>query len=268
MTKTDAPVVPDGVVQTMLPVRGGEIQVLEGGSGPPILFLHAAGGAGTWLPFHDRMAETHRVLAPDHPGFGGSDELDWAEGVDDLAFHYLDVMDALRLELPTVVGTSFGGWVAAELAVLAGSRIDKLVLIDPIGLRIPGVPIADLFAMNPQETVAALFHDPSVAAGFFPAEPDLDFVIKVVSDQTAFARFAWEPFCCNPKLERRLHRITAPTLVLWGEFDRLLPRVHGDRYAELIPDAWLEIVPDAGHAVHMEQPERAVAAISAFVDKS
>jgi pimeloyl-ACP methyl ester carboxylesterase len=113
--------------------------------------------------------------------------------------------------------------------------------------------------------MAALFHDRTIAARLFPAEPDIDTIMAFYRDEMAFAKFAWSPFCCNPKLERRLHRITVPTLILWGEHDAVVPRQHAERYAARIPQAQLQIVPDAGHAVLMERPEEAIRAIEQFV---
>ena len=152
------------------------------------------------------------MVAPDHPGFGRSDDFAEVEAIDDLVNHYLDVMDQLGLDRPHVVGASFGGWVAAELAVAAPHRIGSLVLLAPAGLRLPEHPVADLFIMSPDQLVTTLFHDPG-AAGMLPAEPDLDFELAQYRDMTALARFDWTPFLSNPKLERRLHRITPPTLV-------------------------------------------------------
>jgi pimeloyl-ACP methyl ester carboxylesterase len=256
---------PAGVSAERIPVGDDEVHLLRGGEGRPLLYLHASGGGGLWLPFHQLLARDHAVHAPEHPGFAGSGDFSALEDAHDLAFHYLDLMDALGLEKPIVVGSSFGGWIAAELAAYAPERVDRLVLIDPIGLYVEGHPIGDLFAMTPEQKVGALFANPAVAAGFFPAQPDVDFLLAVYRDETAFARYAWEPFCHDPKLPRLLRRVAAPALVLWGEHDRLVPRAHGERYAELIPGARLEVLPGAGHAAHMEHPRETAAAVHAFL---
>jgi pimeloyl-ACP methyl ester carboxylesterase len=241
-------------VAEYLDFPGGRVYVSRGGTGAPLLFLHAAGGAGQWLEFHELLAGRYEMYAPDHPGFGRSDELPEVEGVDDLVYHYLDVIERLGLERPHVVGASFGGWVAAELAVAAPHLIGSLVLLSPAGLRLPEHPIADLFIMTPQQVAGTLFHDPAMAAGFLPADPDVDTVLAAYRDATALARFSWTPFLCNPKLERRLHRITVPTLVAWPGDDRLIPIAHGRRYAELIPNAEFTVVEDCGHAMYFERP--------------
>jgi pimeloyl-ACP methyl ester carboxylesterase len=242
------------VVEDYLALPGGRVHVLRGGSGAPLLFLHAAGGAGQWLEFHEVLARRFDVIAPDHPGFGGSDELPDVEAMDDLVFHYLDVIERLGLERPYVVGASFGGWIAAELAVTAPHVVGGLVLLAAAGLRLPEHPVTDLFFLTPPQLVGTLFHDTARAAPFFPAEPDVDAVLTAYRDQTALARFSWVPFLSNPKLERRLRRITAPTLVVWPSDDRLIPVEHGRRYAERIPGAEFRVVDDCGHAMYLERP--------------
>jgi pimeloyl-ACP methyl ester carboxylesterase len=250
-----------------LQLAGGRVHLLRGGAGEPLLFLHAAGGAGTWLEFHRLLARGFDVVAPDHPGFGRSDEFAEVEAIDDLVYHYLDVMDQLGLDRPHVVGASFGGWVAAELAVAAPHRIGSLVLLAPAGLRLPDHPVADLFLMSPEQVLTALFQDPAAAAGLFPAAPDLDFILAQYRDLSALARFSWTPFMSNPKLERRLHRITSPTLVACPSDDRLIPVAHGRRYGELIPGARFAEIGDCGHAMYFERPAEFADLLAAFLDE-
>jgi pimeloyl-ACP methyl ester carboxylesterase len=243
----------DAPAEEHLELAGGRVHLLRGGAGEPLLFLHAAGGAGTWLEFHRLLAASFDVIAPDHPGFGGSDEFADVEAVDDLVFHYLDVLDALGLERVHVVGASFGGWIAAELAVTAPHRIASLVLLSLAGLRLPDHPVPDVFLMTPDEHVATFFQHPPTAES--PATgPDIDGILAAYRDQTALARFCWSPYLCNPKLERRLHRITAPTLVVSPAQDRFIPVAHGRRYAARIPAARFTEIEDCGHAMYLERP--------------
>lgn len=251
----------------MIEIGSGQIELLRGGDGPPLLFLHGAGGGGVWLPFHERMAATFTVLAPSHPGFGGSDDLPELADVHDLAFFYADLVETLDLGVPVVVGTSFGGWIAAELAAYVPDAASTLVLVDAIGLYIEGAPVADLFRMSPPQMMEALFADPAVAASLLPAEPDLDTIIGMARDEASFARFAWDPFCHDPKLPRLLPRTRASTLVIWGERDGVVSPVHGERYAELIPGARLEVIPGCGHAAAMERPDQVADQIFAFIDR-
>lgn len=235
-----------------LDLADGRVRLFRGGHGEPLLFLHAAGGGG-WLDFHQRLAAGFEVFAPDHPGFGGSDDFDDVEAIDDLVYHYLDVLDALGLERPHVLGASFGGWIAAELAVAAPHRVGSLTLLSPAGLRLPDHPVADIFLLPPDQLIATLFQSPP-APPAQPLTPDIDAILAAYRDQTAAARFSWSPYLCDPKLERRLHRITAHTLVVAPTQDRLIPVAHARRYAERIPAARLTEIGDCGHAMYVERP--------------
>jgi pimeloyl-ACP methyl ester carboxylesterase len=263
---TETSTAPREGARERLEVRGGSIQVLRGGEGPPLLFLHAGGGAGEWHPFHGLLARHFEVIAPDHPGFGGSDDMPEVEGIDDLVYHYLDVLDRLGLERANVVGGSLGGWIAAELAVHSPERIERLVLLGAAGLRVPDHMATDLFLMTPDQVVETLYKHPEPVKQAMPAEPDVDFILAVYRDMSALARYGWAPYLSDPKLERRLHRITAPTLVLWADDDRVVPVEHGRRYAERIPDATLRIVEDCGHAMYFERPEAFANSVTEFLE--
>jgi len=254
--------------EEFLELDGGRVHLLRGGTGEPVLFLHAAGGAGEWLPFHGLLASAgFEVIAPDHPGFGKSDEFPEAEAVDDLVFHYLDVLDALGLDRPHVIGGSFGGWIAAELAVYAPHRIGSLTLLSAAGLRLPEHPATDLFLLPPARLPETLFHNPPPPAPAPPpgAAPDLDAIIAAYREATSLARFSWVPFLNDPKLERRLRRITAPALVVAPSDDRVIPVEHAKRYAERIAGAEYSEVPDCGHAMYFEKPEQFASAVTSFL---
>ena len=254
--------------EEFLELDGGRVHLLRGGTGEPVLFLHAAGGAGTWLPFHGLLASAgFEVIAPDHPGFGKSDEFPEAEAIDDLVFHHLDVLDALGLDRPHVVGGSFGGWIAAELAVYAPHRIGSLTLLSAAGLRLPEHPATDLFLLPPARLPEVLFHNPPPPAPAPPpgAAPDLDAIIAAYREATSLARFSWVPFLNDPKLERRLRRITAPALVVAPSDDRVIPVEHAQRYAERIAGAEYSEVPDCGHAMYFEKPEQFASAVTSFL---
>lgn len=240
----------------------GEILLQRGGSGPPLLFLHG-GGAGTWGPLQDFLASSFDVVAPVHPAFGASDEMEGVEGVDDLVYHYLDLLDRLDLSRVALVGSSFGGWLAAELAVHSPQRFSELVLISAVGLRIPEDPIRDIFLMTPEERVGTMFRHPERLPA--PDPTDTDAIFLNYKNMMALARFGWTPFMNDPKLERRLYRITARTLVVAPAEDRLVPRSHAERYAAKIAGARLVVVDDAAHVAEFEQPEAVAAPILEFL---
>jgi pimeloyl-ACP methyl ester carboxylesterase len=253
--------------EEFLELAGGRVRLLRGGAGEPVVFLHAAGGAGAWLPFHSQLAEAgFEVIAPDHPGFGQSDDFPELEAIDDLVYHYLEVLDGLGFGLggarPHVVGASFGGWIAAELAVHSPQLIGSLTLLSAAGLRLPDHPVADVFLMPPAKLAAALFHDPPPAPA---AAPDLDAIIAAYREATSLARVSWTPDLSDPKLERRLGRITAPTLVVAPADDRLIPVAHARRYAALIGGADYAEVAECGHAMHVERPAEFAALVASFL---
>jgi pimeloyl-ACP methyl ester carboxylesterase len=232
---------------------------MHGGRGEPLLVLHPEYGADNWHPYLDGLASRFRVIAPDHLGFGQSERPDWLEGIDDLVLHYVDLLDLLGVRGTAVLGTSLGGWIAAELAAAYPERVTCLVLVGAAGLKIDGVPRYDLFLNPVEETLRHLFHDESRGAQLLPTEYGPDVIVRGYREATTLARLSWNPYLYNPKLERRLQRVTAPTLVVWGQQDSFLPPAYGEAYARTIPGAALRLVPDCGHFVPYEQT-------AAFVD--
>src|SRR5205085_12080423 len=208
---------------TRITVRDTPVDLLRDGSGPPLLFLHGAGGGGRWLAFQQRLAERFDVLAPSHPGHGGSPAAEWIEHISDLAFHYLDLLDTLRLDRVHLVGASFGGWIAAEIAVMASHRVASLTLIDPVGIKVDGWIYPFLFGMDVPEIVQTVFHNPMAALALAPLDQSADTLALQYRQGTAIARVSWNPYLYDPLLRRRLGRITTPTLLCWGAHDRLAP---------------------------------------------
>jgi pimeloyl-ACP methyl ester carboxylesterase len=248
--------------ETFLDVRGTRIHLQTAGSGDPLLYFHGAGGSA-WAPGLTLLAERYRVYAPTHPGFGQSDERpDW-DRLDDYVYCYLDLLDTLGLDRVHLVGSSLGGWLAAEFAVAQGHRLRSLVLIDAAGLWLDEAPMADLFMRSPAELAKLMWHDPSKAPQ--PPPPTPESMLAQAKNSTTVARLAWKPYFHNPKLPARLARITVPTLILWGASDRLIPGEHGQRYQELIPGAELQVIPECGHVVLREQAERSAQAILDFL---
>jgi pimeloyl-ACP methyl ester carboxylesterase len=246
-------------------VRGTPVRLLHEGTGPALLFLHGAGGGGRWLPFQEQLARDFSVYFPSHPGHGGSPAAEWIEHISDLAFHYLDLLDELRLERVHVVGASFGGWIAAELATMASHRLASLVVIDPVGIRVDGWIYPFLFGMDIPEIVATVFHDATAAFALAPPDFSADTLALQYRQGAALARVAWNPHLYNPLLRRRLARIAAPTLVCWGAHDRVAPLDPcGQTWAREIPGAQLRIFADSGHVPHLEEPEAVAAAVREF----
>jgi pimeloyl-ACP methyl ester carboxylesterase len=238
-----------------LDVRGVRTHVLKGGRGRPLLVLHPEFAANTWAPYHDALASHFQVIAPDHLGFGESERPEWLDSIDDIVFHYLDLLDLLQIERLSIVGTSLGGWIAAAFAVAHPERVERLVLAAPAGIKVDGVPRYDLFANPFEETLQHLFHDPARAAQILPTEYGADAIVRVYHELTTLARLAWNPYLYDPKLQQRLPRVQTPTLLVWGENDTVLPVPHGDAFADLLPSATLTLLPACGHLVPLEQGE-------------
>jgi pimeloyl-ACP methyl ester carboxylesterase len=240
-----------------LEIGGKAVQAWSGGSGPPLLYLHGA-GVYWWMPVHDLLAARFTVHLPVHPGFGASQGYEELETMEDLVFHTLDVMDALGLERAHVVGLSLGGWLAAELALRHPQRVDRLVLVDAAGTRVPGVERPDLFMAGPARARELLFADPesALARRLVPDAPPPERLEVALRGREAAARLLWNPHVQYRRLTGRLGRIKAPTLVVWGAQDRLLPPPLGEAYRRGIPGATLTTLDGCGHLPPLEQPER------------
>jgi len=241
--------------------------MFEAGSGRPLLFLHGGAGLQPDAPFLSSLAQYFHVLAPSHPGFGHSSLPDHFSGVDDLAYFYLDLLDHLDLRDVMLAGHSFGGWVAAEIAVRSCQRLSRLVLIDPIGIKAGGREdrdIADWFTLPPQRLDQLRYYKP-------PPAPDLSSISDeelsaIARNAASMALFTWEPFAHNPKLRSRLHRISVPSLLIWGESDGVVTTSYGETFRSAIPGARLEIIPQAAHLPQIEQPDAFVEHVLAFAD--
>jgi pimeloyl-ACP methyl ester carboxylesterase len=248
-------------------VGGLRVAYRRKGQGPTTLYLHGAGLTRMWLPLYERLSGSVDLLVPEHPGYGETEMPDWLDGFDDLVIHYDSLLDALELERVHLVGYSLGGWIAAEIAVFHPRRLESLTLVTPIGLRIPGKPVGDVFAMDPETLFMTMFNDPTNAPQILPDIESLDEIEHQFGEMATLARLAWNPRF-DPKLERRLERVSCPTLVVRAEHDRLVPDEMAERYAELIDGARIETVPGTGHALVVEQPEKTADVISSFIQES
>jgi pimeloyl-ACP methyl ester carboxylesterase len=249
---------------TRIVVRDTPVDLLRDGSGPPLLFLHGAGAGGRWLTFEERLAARFDVLAPSHPGHAGAPAAEWIEHISDLAFHYLDLLDTLGLERVHLVGASFGGWIAAEMATMASHRLDSLVLVDPVGIKVERWIYPFLFGMELPEIVATVFHNPMAALALAPPDMSIETLAVLYRQNTALARVAWNPYLYDPRLRRRLARITAPTLLAWGAHDRLAPLACAEAWRTAIADATLRVFEESGHVPHLEEPDGVAAAVAEF----
>lgn len=246
-------------------LQGQEIDVVRKGSGQPLLLLHGGGGPIAAMPFADKLAEKFEVIAPTHPGFGGSKIPDHFNRIDDLVFLYLDLLDELDLQDVVLMGFSMGGWTAVELAVANSTRISKMVLVDPVGVKVGGREdrdIADVFALPGEKLAELMFHDVSLAPR--PADMPEDQLQMMAANRIALGVYTWDPYMHNPKLPHRLHRIKMPVHFIWGESDGIVTVDYGRKYAKLIDGATMTVIEKAGHSPQAEQPDAFVEAVFEF----
>jgi pimeloyl-ACP methyl ester carboxylesterase len=256
------------IARSVITANDIRVEAVEMGRGRPLLFLHPEIGIDPAAPVLERLAAHARVIAPSHPGFGGSAQPRAFTTIDDLAYFYLDLLDALDLRDTVVVGSSLGAWIAAEIAIKSTARISHLVLANPVGIKISDREtrdIVDIFATADNELHDLLYFDPTVAVRDYKAMPE-DDVRRVARNREATARYAWSPFMHDPKLKGRLHRIRIPTLCLWGSADRMSAQSYGRAYCAAIPGARFETIERAGHFPHIEQPDEFARRVFAFVE--
>jgi len=240
------------------------------GAGPALLFLHGPWGL-TWDPFLDALAEQFTVYAPEHPGTspGDPDAIHAVDSLWDLVLCYDELLEALGLDALAVVGHSFGAMMACEVAALRSSRIRRLALLDPIGLWRDDAPVINWMLLSPAEMAAHVFAAPDGAAAramfAVPEDPEEGALARtrLTWAMGATGKFIWP--IPDKGLKKRIHRVGAPALLVWGEADRLVPRAYAKEFAGRLREARVEVVAGAGHAPHLEQPEATARVVAAFL---
>ncbi|MBX9760143.1 MAG: alpha/beta hydrolase [Beijerinckiaceae bacterium] len=254
-------------IENVVNVHGIDIEVRTYGTGAPLLLLPGEEQLEVDSRFVEELSRSYKVIVPSPPGFGISGRPEWITNPDDLAYVMLDLAEMLGIENAPLVGCSLGGWIAAEMVTKDDSRFSRMVLIDPYGVKIGGpfdVDIQDMWILHPSKVAAMKWHDQAKGKRDFSVMND-DQLAVVARNVETFARFCWEPYMHNPKLRHRLHRVTTPTLVLWGANDGVAAPSYGKAYAGLIPGAKFETIADAGHYPQIEQPEAVLKAVRAFL---
>lgn len=248
-------------------VAGVDLEVVRHGVGRPLLLLHGMQNVDPRAPFLTLLGRHAEVIAPSHPGFGGSPRPKDFETVYDLVHLYLAVLDALPHETVALAGLSFGGWLAAEVAVACGHRLDALVLVDAFGLKVSDretPDILDVFNTSPAEVVRRSWHDPARWAPDHDAMSDEELIVRA-RNWESLCLYGWQPYMYNPRLPRWLPRIATRTLVLWGASDGIVTPSYGRAYADLIPGARFQLIERAGHHPEIEQPDALVRALATFL---
>lgn len=240
---------------TTVKIRDATIKIHRAGTGQKVLFLHGAGGLAQWLPFFDALADGYELLVPEHPGFGASDDPAWIRNVPDMAMFYLELLETMGIDKAHLVGHSLGGWIAAEILVRDRARFESLTLLASAGIRVEGVPSGDTFIWAPDEAVRNLFHNQQFAERLLAlplTEEQSDIQLK---NRFTAAKLGWQPRWFDPDLERWLHRIKLPSLVVWGDDDKVMPPAYAALWQERLPDARLVMIEQCGHLPHVEKAE-------------
>jgi len=259
------------MIESIVSIRQGSFQtcVRSAGSGDPLLFLHGVDGLRGWPPFLEELAHTFRVIAPEHPGFGRSEGLEHLDDVVDLALYYTEFIEGMGLDQPYIVGHSLGGMIGAEVAAIVPDLVSKLVLIAPLGLWLDEHPVMDFFAATPEDLATAIFHDPGSAVAkemmTLPADPEaqLEATLERTKNLSAAGKFLWP--IPDKGLKKRIHRINAPTLLLWGASDRLVPPVYGEEFLKRIDRARLTVFKGASHMLPFEAADEFVEVVTDFL---
>ena len=255
-----------GVQQAKHQVRDIAVRLYKDGSGEPVVFLHGAAGVPPWSPFFEKLAARHALMLPEHPGFGASDTPDWLDHVGDLAYFYLDTIAALGLDGIHLVGHSLGGWIAAEIAVRDCHALRSLTLSAPAGIHVKGLRKADTFMWSPEQVTRNLVHDPALAEQMLAQPVTDEQQFARMKNRLTVAKLAWQPRFYNPHLSKWLHRIGVPTLILWGDDDRIIPPGYGPAFRDLIPGSRLETIADCSHLPQIERTDEWVGRIVRFIE--
>lgn len=235
------------------------------GEGTPLVYLHSIFGELGPVPIVEELAQLgYSVTAPEIPGFGESDPvLEWYH-IADVAYSFRRIFETLEVERAVIVGSSLGGWLAAELAVWCPERVEALALLGALGLRMEEEPVFDLFNAGHRDTMSHAFPHGFDIRSVLAADQQVADIHQLKSLET-LARIGWNPYLHDPALRSRLSLVSAPSLVLWGADDGVVPLAHAHKYAELLPGARIEIFPECGHVPALEMPKETTAVLADFL---
>ena len=249
-------------------IHGIDLEVVRSGTGQPIVLLHGFQQLAPDARFLHLLAGRASVIAPSHPGFGRSARPKDFESIYDLVNLYAAFLDSLPYDKVTLMGFSFGGWLAAELAVRTCHNIDRLVLIDPVGIKLSDretPDILDVFNTHPETVKRATWHDEAKAPDF-NAMSDEALIIRH-RNWESLSLYAWHPYMHNPRLAWWLPRIGVPTQVICGASDGIVRPAYGQAFAGSIPGAGFAVIDQAGHHPEIEQPDAFIDHVAAFLNR-
>lgn len=253
--------------ESRLPVAGVQLRLRRAGKGPPLLILHHDTGTLDQLPAYAALTQHFEVLLPEHPGYGQSERPLWMRSTRDLAITYRWLLAELGLSRAALLGLGFGGWVAAEMASMAPADPAQLTLVGHMVIRPPQGDILDQALVSHIGYARAGFHDQKAFDAIYGADPSTDQLVEWDICREMNFRIAWKPYMHSLTLPHLLNGVRAPTLIIWGAEDRVVPVNAAEPWRQAMPKAQLEIVEACGHCVEMERPEELVRLITTFAKR-
>ena len=257
-----------GHEEQYIEVGGARIHYLKGGRGKPLVMLHGVEGNLGWRQYHEQLAEHFTVYAPTCPGFGQSERPPWLETFTDLARFSLWLLDGLGLTQVTLAGHFIGGWLAAEMAAMSPSTLERLILIDAAGIQPRDGEIADIFLHGQEGTRQLAYFDPqqvSEYAELFQRKPSKEERAIQTRNQETAVRYCWKPYMFSPSLPGLLGRVAIPTLIIWGQEDQIVPLECSALYQQALSNARVEIIPQCGNCPPLEKPTEFVQLVRNFL---
>jgi len=246
-------------------LAGTKLHVSRAGKGKPVLVLHHETGTLDRLPFYDLLAAHYDVIVPHHPGYSRSQRPEWMRSVRDIAVAYRGLLSELKVARASLVGLGFGGWIAAEMGGMAPADLFKLVLVGAMGIKPPQGDILDLAITGYMDYARAGFHDQKAFDRVYGAEPSIDQLEMWDICREMSFRIAWKPYMYSQTLPHLLGAVKVPSLIVWGDDDKVVPISAGQSYLSALPDARLEVVKACGHCVDMEQPDALAKLVTNFI---
>ena len=244
-----------------------QVQMFSGGSGPPLLFLHGAGGNSGWQAYHEELAKSYTVYVPSQPGFNGTERPEWVYTITDVAHFNQALVQKLGLDQYILMGSSMGGWMAAEMAAMSTAGLRALILVDAAGIKPEKGEIAEIFMVSAETRLKQRFHDPSQVANYdqYTREMSPEEQVQEHSNREMASRLCWKPYLHNPSLPHYLAKVATPTLILWGRLDAIIPVECGELFQRALPNSTLRIIENCGHSPAVEKPEEFLNLVTEFL---
>jgi pimeloyl-ACP methyl ester carboxylesterase len=239
------------------------VRMEQRGSGPPVLLLHGGGGPASVAAFANELSRQYHVIVPTHPGFASTARLPSQASIKDLARIYVALVEQSDLQDAIVIGCSIGGWIAAEMAVCKPAGVRGFVLVDAVGITVPGQAVLDVFAVQPGDLPSFSYHAPDKFR-IDPAAMTEEQMAAMRSNFAALAIYGGSRNMQDPDLRERLALVQTPALIVWGESDRVVPPPYGKAYAAAFPRGRFEVISACGHLPQIEQPQRLLQLVEGF----